>query len=102
MLKIALLAPMPSANAILLFSESNSRFLCEVPPDNAEAFEAALAGVPFALAGEVIDATLLQVVGIPVPTASAHESDVYEVTAPLVIEAPLDELKAAWQRPLDW
>jgi phosphoribosylformylglycinamidine synthase II len=96
------LAAMPSANAILLFSESNSRFLCEVRPDDTEAFEAALAGLPFALVGETIDMPLLQVIGIPVPTRSSGDGDPYEVTAPLVIEAALDELKTAWQAPLRW
>jgi phosphoribosylformylglycinamidine synthase len=96
------LAAMPSANAILLFSESNSRFLCEVRPDDTEAFEAALAGVPFALVGEIIDSPVLQVIGIPAPTRTSGDGDPYELTAPLVIEAGLDELKAAWQRPLNW
>ncbi len=34
------IAALPSATAILLFAESNSRFLCEVRPENAAAFEA--------------------------------------------------------------
>ena len=32
--------PTRRRDAVLLFSESNTRFLCEVPPDNAAAFEA--------------------------------------------------------------
>ena len=48
-----------SAQAILLFSESNTRFLCEVPPEKAVAFEAALVGVPHAKIGEVVAADRL-------------------------------------------
>ena len=33
-------------NVILLFSESNTRFLCEVTPENAAAFETALKEIP--------------------------------------------------------
>jgi phosphoribosylformylglycinamidine synthase II len=35
----------PLGDAILLFSESNSRFLCEVSPQNAEAFERVMSAV---------------------------------------------------------
>ncbi|MBN1851267.1 MAG: hypothetical protein JW829_01030, partial [Pirellulales bacterium] len=38
---------------VLLFSESNSRFLCEVPPDRADAFEKRLADIPHARVGYV-------------------------------------------------
>jgi len=38
---------------VILFSESNGRFLVEVRPEDAAGFEAALAGCPFASVGEV-------------------------------------------------
>ncbi|MBN1395496.1 MAG: hypothetical protein JW959_10770, partial [Pirellulales bacterium] len=69
----------------LLFSESNSRFLCEVQPSNADSFESALKKVPHARIGEVIDNGRLEIVG----------------KTPL-IEADIADLKEAWQEPLRW
>ncbi len=69
----------------LLFSESNTRFLCEIRPENAAAFETALADVPHARIGEVVDSGKLEIVG----------------EAPLV-QADLPALKEAWQKPLRW
>jgi len=92
----------PAATSVLLFSESNTRFLCEVRPDLAEAFEAALAGVPCALVGEVVDTGKLEIVGIPRPIPDDKPDAPVEIGAPLVIEAELAALKQAWQKPLDW
>jgi len=96
------LAAYPAATAVLLFSESNTRFLCEVRPDDAEAFEAALADVPHALVGEVVDTGELEVIGIPCPIPDGAGGPPTEIGAPLVIEAELETLKEAWQRPLQW
>ena len=41
--------------AARLFSESNTRFLCEVRAENAAAFEAAIAGAAHARIGQVTD-----------------------------------------------
>ncbi len=71
---------------VLLFSESNSRFLCEVPPETAKEFEAVLAGVPFARLGEVIAEPLLQITW----------------QNQTVVQSDLASLKQAWLRPLDW
>jgi phosphoribosylformylglycinamidine synthase len=68
-----------------LFSESNTRFLCEVRPANATAFESALAGVPFAKVGEVTKTAQLEIVG----------------EKPF-IQADLAAMKEAWQSPLRW
>ncbi len=76
-----------NAVAALLFGESNSRFLCEVPPDSAEEFEATLAGVPCARIGEVRDDTKLQIM-------DSGDSP--------VIDADIESLKEAWQAPLRW
>jgi phosphoribosylformylglycinamidine synthase len=94
------LADVPEATSILLFSESNTRFLCEVRPDEVEAFQAALSGVPHALIGEVLPQPKLQIVGIPTP--SPDPESVGDTSAPTVIEAKLAELKQAWQTPLAW
>jgi phosphoribosylformylglycinamidine (FGAM) synthase-like enzyme len=69
-------------DATLLFAESPSRFLVEVRPDAAAAFEAALAGLPFARVGDVTDGDELVV-------ASCAGGE--------ALRAPLAELKAAWQ-----
>ncbi len=95
------LSTYPAATAVLLFSESNTRFLCEVRPDNAEAFEQALAEVPCVLVGEVVDSGKLEIVGIPRPIPGDDDTPT-EIGAPLVIEADLAALKEAWQKPLDW
>jgi phosphoribosylformylglycinamidine synthase len=78
--------------AVLLFSESNTRFLCEVPPRYAEAFEATFSGpepsthVPCQRIGTVIEIPHLQV--------RAEQA--------LVINAEVKSLKEAWQKPLRW
>ena len=70
-----------------LFSESNTRFLCEVPPASAAAFEAKLGGeVPWAKIGEVVDHGKLEIVR----------------GGERLICAELSELKSAWQAPLKW
>jgi phosphoribosylformylglycinamidine (FGAM) synthase-like enzyme len=104
-------------DACLLFSESNTRFLCEVPPDAREAFERALEGVPHAVLGEVTSGTRLSVAGtlrvpsasvagtLRVPSASpAPHSPVSGASSPGVpiIDAELADLKEAWQKPLRW
>jgi phosphoribosylformylglycinamidine synthase len=96
------LCALPEATAILLFSESNTRFLCEVRPEDQEPFERALADVPHALCGEVLSTAQLQIIGLPAPTPGDEPSDPAELTAPLVIDADLERLKEAWQSPLRW
>jgi phosphoribosylformylglycinamidine synthase len=76
----------PFTPAVLLFSESNTRFLCEVPPAHAAAFEAALSGVPQARIGEVTAAAKLEILA----------------DADTVLSAGLSTLKEAWQKPLRW
>jgi len=69
-----------------LFSESNTRFVCEVPAEHAAAFEAALDGVPFGKIGEVTDGNQLSVQAADGQTA---------------LELDLGTMKQAWQSPLD-
>ena len=100
--KLHPLCAYPAATAVLLFSESNTRFVCEVREANAEAFEAALADVPHALVGEVVDTGKLEIVGIPRAIPDDRDDISSEIGAPLVVEAALATLKEAWQKPLDW
>lgn len=72
---------------VIMFSESNSRFVVEVAPEDAGEFRALLNGLPCAAVGAVTAEPLLRFLGLD---------------GQPVLEAPLDELKAAWKRPLDW
>jgi len=71
----------------ILFSESNSRFLAEVAPENKEEFEEIMKGTSFAPIGQVTDSEVMEV---------------YGVDGRKVVAAPLGELKEAWQKPLRW
>jgi phosphoribosylformylglycinamidine synthase len=72
---------------VLLFSESNSRFLCEVHPDTAADFETLLGDLPHARIGQVVDTGTLEIV------------DRNNATC---VKADLAALKEAWQKPLRW
>jgi phosphoribosylformylglycinamidine synthase len=72
---------------VALFSESTTRFVVEVRPDRAAAFEAALAGVPVTRLGQTVKEPRLRIAG------SSGE---------WVMWAALDQLKEAWQKPLRW
>ncbi len=69
-----------------LFSESNSRFVAEVLPECQSDFEAMFTDVPLTLLGKVSEQPKL----------------VIESETAKVIDAPVDQLKEAWQNPLDW
>ncbi|HEY83173.1 MAG TPA: phosphoribosylformylglycinamidine synthase subunit PurL [Dehalococcoidia bacterium] len=71
----------------ILFSESNSRFLVEVAPENKDEFERTMQGTSFALIGEVTDSGILEIYGIK---------------GRKIVALPINELKEAWQRPLRW
>jgi phosphoribosylformylglycinamidine synthase len=75
------------AAAVLLFSESATRFICEVPPDSVAALEQVLADVPHADIGVV---------------TSEGRVEIAAAAGPLRIAANIAHLKAAWQSPLDW
>jgi phosphoribosylformylglycinamidine synthase subunit PurSL len=74
-------------DATLLFSESNSRFVVEVEPDKAEAFETALADVPCGKIGAVTDDGVFKVNGLQ---------------GAGVISEAIADLKESWQAPLRW
>ncbi len=75
---------------ILLFSESNSRFLCEVRPGDVGHFEAALGDVPHAAVGEVHGGGRLQIV------------DFHADNPDHTIDLEIETLRAAWKAPLAW
>jgi phosphoribosylformylglycinamidine synthase II len=50
---------------VAAFAETPGRFICEVPPEAADAFEAACAGIPHAAIGEVTPAPTLTLDGEP-------------------------------------
>ncbi len=72
---------------VLLFSESQSRFVATVHPDKADAFEAAMAGTSVGRLGMVTSATTLQAKGLDGST---------------VLAADLTDLKKSWQATLDF
>jgi phosphoribosylformylglycinamidine synthase len=69
----------------VLFSESQSRFLLEVPPDRLDDLAANLREVPFAVIGTVTRDPVLRIGWERQP----------------VVQLPLPELEHAWKRPLD-
>jgi len=71
-----------------LFSESNTRFLCEVAAANTTDFQQALTGTACAVVGYTSEELRLQI--FP------------EKGQPPVIDAQLKALKECWQRPLRW
>ena len=69
-----------------MFSESQSRFVVTVHPERAAEFEAGMKGSPLTRLGVVIPEPQLKITG----------------RSGLVVNAPLADLKEAWQRPLRW
>ena len=71
----------------LLFSESNSRYIMEVKPENYDAFAKLMLNLPFGQIGKVTEAKKFLV--------KTRDGKV-------VIELDLDTMKQAWQKPLNW
>jgi len=72
---------------ILLFSESNSRFIAEVEPAKQQEFEDVLHGNVFAVIGEINAADTLEIKGL---------------NGEPVISLSIKTLKEYWQKPLRW
>jgi phosphoribosylformylglycinamidine synthase len=72
-------------NDVLLFSESQSRFVVTVHPKNQAAFEDILKGNRFAEVGKITEGRIFEVVGL---------------SEKVVVQADIFDLKEAWQRPL--
>jgi phosphoribosylformylglycinamidine synthase len=71
----------------LLFSESQSRFVVTISPAVKESFENFMKGLSVSHVGMVIAEGLLKIDGI---------------SGDRIIEEDINELKAAWQKPLDF
>ena len=76
-----------SADAVLLFSESNTRFLLEVPLDQVSEFESVFIDLPSRMIGRVTNHNRVQIRG---------------TGGPLVIDTACGELKRVWQQTLAW
>ncbi|MBN1784050.1 MAG: phosphoribosylformylglycinamidine synthase, partial [Alphaproteobacteria bacterium] len=72
---------------IILFSESNSRFIVEIKPENQKKFEKLLKDMDAGLIGSVQEDGRLSIQGL---------------NGELCINADVMELKEAWQKPLKW
>ena len=70
-----------------LFSESNSRYIVEVEPENYDAFAKMMLNLPFGQIGKVVDDVKLTI----------NDENGTEV-----IDLRIDELKKAWQMPFNW
>jgi len=70
-----------------LFSESNSRYIVEVEPENFDAFAKLMLNLPFGQIGQVVEEKKLVI----------KSED-----GKAVIDSDLDELKGAWQKTFDW
>lgn len=69
-----------------LFSESNTRFLCEVDPQHRSAFEALFTNLPLAEIGKVTECDRLMI----------------RFAGRTLIDLPISRLKEAWLAPLAW
>ncbi len=76
-----------AADNALLFSESNTRFVLEVPADCTEALSGIFAGLPLTPLGEVVVTDRVTIRG---------------TSGSPVVDQPLAKLKASWQQPLAW
>lgn len=74
-------------NDTRLFSESNTRFVVEVAPENEKSFTKIMANHIFGRIGHVLSEPIFQVIGLK---------------GQPIIEANIYDLKEAWQRPLRW
>jgi phosphoribosylformylglycinamidine synthase len=75
------------ADPVLLFSESNSRFIVEISPDKREAFQEIMTGIPMGCIGTVIEGEDFVVEGIHGET---------------IVQTTIDRLKASWQGTFRW
>ena len=73
----------------LLFSESNSRLLVEVPTDREDEFRSHFAEIPCVRLGTITEADRLVV-------RSGGD------TQQAILDESLDALKTSWKQPLDW
>ncbi|MFH1199082.1 MAG: phosphoribosylformylglycinamidine synthase subunit PurL [Candidatus Omnitrophota bacterium] len=79
----------PSRNDIILFSESNSRFIVEVTKSRQREFEGILKlkKVKFGLVGCV---------------SKDKDFNIYGLDGKICVSADIEQLKKAWKKPLNW
>jgi phosphoribosylformylglycinamidine synthase len=82
-------------DAVLLFSETPSRFLLEIPPQHYATFADLMGELPFGRLGEVVAGGDGSRTGPPRLTVRGLDGSV-------VIDHPVEGLKSAWQEPLNW
>jgi phosphoribosylformylglycinamidine synthase len=70
---------------VLLFSESNTRFICELTPENAVAFENSMSDISCARIGEVVENSIVEI-----------------ILDSQLVKADIASLKESWQKPLRW
>jgi phosphoribosylformylglycinamidine synthase len=79
-------------DTILLFSESPSRFVVEVSPENAAELTALWGELPLGKVGEVVG-----------PDSSGLERlTIKGLDQTVLIDVTLQEIEEAWKQPLDW
>jgi len=72
---------------VILFSESNTRFIAEVRKKDKKAFENLMKGIPAGLIGEV---------------SKEKDFKIYGLDGKKIIDIGIDKLKEAWQKLLRW
>ena len=77
-----------NSDELILFSESNSRFIAEISPKNQKEFEHALIGVPFNVIGQVTEGKEFIINGM--------------TTGEKIVDTTTDQLKASWQGTFNW
>ena len=77
-----------NSDELILFSESNSRFIAEISPKNQKEFEHALIGVPFNVIGQVTEGKEFIINGM--------------TTGEKIVDTTIDQLKASWQGTFNW
>jgi len=74
-------------NDVILFSESNTRFIVEIKKKDKKRFESTMKGIPIGLIGCTSDKKNLKIHGLD---------------SKKIVDVDIDILKEAWQRPLRW
>jgi phosphoribosylformylglycinamidine synthase len=83
------------SDPVLLFSESPSRFLLEVPPQHHAALADLMGSLPWGRLGEVVP-------GNGTPRTASARLTIAGLEGSAVIDAPVRDLREAWQQPLRW
>ena len=98
-----------TADDVLFFSESNSRFIVEVAPEKQETFEGCMAGAHSVMAGlspQVKEAFEKGIAGVPIGCIGTVVEGVDFVVSgadgSTIVETTIDRLKESWQGTFRW